>query len=220
MLYAEKDLNMNVCFNCGIYRADKIIDPEGPNAVCPGCGYKHLFKQLPLLLVSGASGVGKSAVLQQLLGTITTAVLLDSDILWREEFNQPENNYRNYFETWLRISKNISQSSIPVVLFGAGIGVPENIEQCVERRYFSDTYYLALVCEDVVLSERLMSRPDWRETSDPEYIKAQIKYNNWFKENHNKVDPPIDLLDTTTVPVQETSDKVNAWIQEKILNFS
>jgi hypothetical protein len=56
-----------------------IIDPEGPNAVCPECGYKRLFKRLPLLLVSGASGVGKSAVLQQLLGIITTAVLLASE---------------------------------------------------------------------------------------------------------------------------------------------
>ncbi|MFC1947716.1 nucleoside kinase [Chloroflexota bacterium] len=207
---------MNICFNCGIYRADKIIDPDGPYAICPECGYKHPFKQLPLLVVSGASGVGKSTVLHQLVGTINYAVLLDSDILWRDEFNQPESKYCNFFETWLRVCKNISQSGLPVVLFGAGMGVPENIEQCVERRYFSDIHYLALVCEDVLLSERLRSRPNWRLKGDPEYIKTHIGFNNWFKENHDKVSPSIDLFNTTGISVQETSDKIAAWIYRKL----
>ncbi len=26
---------MNVCFQCGLYRADKMIDPAGPYAICP-----------------------------------------------------------------------------------------------------------------------------------------------------------------------------------------
>jgi hypothetical protein len=72
---------MNVCFQCGMYRADKEIDPAGPFAVCPECGYKHPFRQLPLLVVSGASGAGKTTVCQHLLGHVTQAVLLDSDIL-------------------------------------------------------------------------------------------------------------------------------------------
>ena len=74
---------MNVCFQCGMYHADKLIDPSGPFAVCPECGYKHPFRQLPLLVVSGASGSGKTTVCQSLLGQVIQAVLLDSDILWR-----------------------------------------------------------------------------------------------------------------------------------------
>ncbi|MEZ4519804.1 MAG: rRNA adenine N-6-methyltransferase family protein [Chloroflexota bacterium] len=50
----------NTCYNCGQYHADKAIDPDGPFAVCPECGYRHPFRQLPLLLVGGASGAGKS----------------------------------------------------------------------------------------------------------------------------------------------------------------
>lgn len=52
---------INVCYNCGIYRADKLIDPSGPFAICPEYGFKHPFRQLPLLVVSGASGAGKSS---------------------------------------------------------------------------------------------------------------------------------------------------------------
>jgi hypothetical protein len=205
---------MNVCYQCGLYRADKEIDPSGPFAVCPECGYKHPFKRLPLLIVSGASGTGKSAVCQRLLGTIHGAVLLDSDILWRTEYNTPGNNYRDFFELWLRICKNIAQSGRPVVLFGAGMGVPENIEPCIERRYFSQVHYLALVCADEVLAERLKDRPAWRGTRTPEYIQEHAWFNNWFRSYAG--DPPMTRLDTTSATLEETARQAAAWIEETI----
>jgi hypothetical protein len=96
---------MNICYQCGIYRADKIIDPDGPVAACPECGHRHRFAQLPLLIVSGASGAGKSTVCQILLGRLSQVVILDSDILWRSEFNLPEDNFADFFDTWLRMCK-------------------------------------------------------------------------------------------------------------------
>jgi predicted kinase/DNA-directed RNA polymerase subunit RPC12/RpoP len=204
----------NVCHNCGLYRADKVIDPVGPYAICPECGHKHVFRQLPLLIVSGASGAGKSTVCRALLGKVENAVLLDSDILWRPEFNKPEDNYRDFFETWLRMAKNISQAGRPVVLFGAGLGVPENIELCVERRYFSDIHYLALVCDDEVLAQRLKARPVWRGSGDQAYIDEHIQFNRWFKGGQNG-DHPISLIDTSDVPPETTIEQVKNWIREK-----
>jgi hypothetical protein len=70
---------------------------------------------------------------------------------------------------WLRLAKNISQVGQPMVLFGAGVGVPANLEECVERRYFAVIHYLALVCDDAVLEQRQPGRNrrsrrrlDWR----------------------------------------------------------
>src|SRR5262249_49449012 len=151
------------------------IDPDGPVAICPECGHRHPFRQLPLLLVSGASGTGKSTVCQTLLGQLPEVVLLDADILWRPEFNTPADNYQAFFETWLRMSKNIGQAGRPVVLFGAGVGVPTNLERCVERRYFSDLRYLALMCDDTVLIQRLQQRPAWRHTHTPEYLSEHVE---------------------------------------------
>jgi hypothetical protein len=63
---------MNVCYQCGLFRADKIIDPTGPYAICPECGFQHSFLYLPLLIVSGASGTGKSTVCNVLMGSCSS----------------------------------------------------------------------------------------------------------------------------------------------------
>lgn len=206
---------MNVCYNCGEYRPDKTIDPAGPYAMCPRCGFKHPFLRPPLLVVGGASGTGKSTVCRALPGTIGEVVLLEGDILWRPEFNKPEEQYREFFETWLRLCKSIAHSGRPVVIFNAGMGVPENLEGRVERRYFSEVYYLAPVCEDDVLTHRLRGRPRWRKSGTPEFVEQQVTFNRWFKKQGRQPEPAIDLIDTTDASVEETAEQVAYWIRGK-----
>jgi broad-specificity NMP kinase len=202
----------NVCPKCGEYRADKIIDPEGAYAVCPDCDYRHKFVRLPLFVLTGASGVGKTSTCLALAARANDLVAMESDILWRDEFNQPETNYRNYREMWLRVCKNISQAGKPVILCGAA--VPSQFEQCVERRYFSDIYYLALVCDDEVLASHLRSRPAWRSTSADEQIKEQVAFNRWLKDNARSTQPPMALLDTTEITVDQSVEGVMRWVRD------
>ena len=202
----------NVCPNCGELRADKIIVPEGPYAVCPNCEYQHKFLRLPLFVITGASGVGKSTTCLRLAAQANDFVVMDSDILWCPEFNQPATDYRNYREIWLRVCKNISQAGKPVALFGSS--VPEQFEQCIERRYFSDIHYLALVCTDEVLESRLRSRPEWRRCSDEEYIRNHVAFNRWLKENARTTQPSMTLLDTSEITVDESVERVEDWIRD------
>ena len=166
---------MNVC-PCGLYRADKVIDPEGPHAICPECGHRQAFWSLPLLMVAGASGAGKSAVCQRLLGRLSEVVVLGADILWRAEFDKPEDGYREFFETWLRLCKNISQSGRPVALFCAG-GIPENVEPRLERRYSSHVHHLALTCHHTEPAKRLRRRPRSRRSDESDFIRAQVRFD-------------------------------------------
>jgi adenylate kinase family enzyme len=201
----------NVCPNCGDYRADKIIVPEGAYAVCPVCNYRHKFVRLPLFVLTGASGVGKTATCLALAAEAKDLVVMESDILWRDEFNQPATNYRDYREMWLRICKNISQAGKPVILCGAG--EPTQFEQCVERRYFSDIYYLALVCDDEVLASHLRNRATWR-ASTPEQIKEQVAFNRWLKDNARSTVVPMALLDISELTVEESVEGVMRWVSD------
>jgi broad-specificity NMP kinase len=206
---------LNTCPSCGAYRPDKLIDSAGPFAVCPECGHKQPFKQLPLFIVSGASGAGKSAVCQTLMGRQRHVVPLDGDILWRAEFDTPGTGHRDFFETWLRLAKNIGQSGRPVALFNAGAGVPSNIEPCVERRYFSAVHYLALVCDEAVLVQRLSQRPAWRGSGTAENINAQLRFNQWFMD-YGEAEPAITRVDTSRATITATAAQVTDWVNARL----
>jgi len=175
--------------------------------------HRQRFLRLPLFVVSGASGTGQSPVCQSLLGNLPGVVVLDSDILWRPEFGSTGAGAPTFCETWLRVAKNVGQSGCPVLLFGSAVGVPDNVERCVERRYFEDVYYLALVCSDDVLADRLRNRPRWRDSDSPEYVSRHLAFNQWFKTRSRDLTPAIELLDTTSCPISSTAQKVAAWIK-------
>src|SRR5436309_6077436 len=204
----------NVCRNCGDYRADKTIVPEGAYAICRKCNFRYKFIRLPLFIVTGAGGVGKSTVCLRLTAKMKEVVVLDSDILWRAEFDQPETNFREYREIWLRVCKNISQAGTPVVL--CGVGEPTQFEQCIERRYFSELHYLALICDAQTLVSRLRDRPPSRGSSDDECIKEQVVFNRWLLNNAQNTEPRMTLLDTSELTVGETVKKVERWVRSFI----
>ncbi len=204
---------LDICARCGEYRPDKTIDPNGPLAVCPVCGHGEPFRQRPLFIVAGASGAGKTTVCRRMMRAPTGVVALDDDVLWRAEFDTPADGYRAFFETWLRLAANIAQAGRPVALFGAGAGVPGNIEPCVHRRYFSAVHYLALVCDDVTLAERLRARPAWRGSSAAAFIAGQQQFNQWFKD-HAPGAPPIKLVDTTRTDEESATAEVLVWMAD------
>jgi hypothetical protein len=210
---------INVCAKCGAYHVDKTVRPikvGWAEAICPACGHPHRFRFLPLLVVAGASGTGKSTLCRALTGSVTEAVLLDLDILWRPAFDQPETGYRDFFETWLRLAKNIGQAGRPVTFFNAGAGVPSRLELCLERRYLAQIHRLALTCDDDTLANRLRARPNWRQSSGDSFIQDQIAFNRWYREVGPTLDPPITVLDTSTQTVDATADAVRDWIQEHV----
>jgi hypothetical protein len=204
----------NVCRQCGQYSVEKTIDASGPFAICPNCGYAHPFLQLPLFLITGPSGAGKTTVCLELLPLLHQCVILESDILWGAVPATPENNYQDYRNLWLRVAKNVGQSGRPVVLCGTAI--PEQFEACPERRYFSTLHYLALVCDDQLLRERLKQRPAWRLSSSPESIETMIQLNHWLKEHASTTSPPMTLLDTSHRSIRETVRDIAQWIRFRL----
>lgn len=204
----------NVCSSCGSYRADKIVDVDAEIVVCPECGHRQRLRFLPLMLVGGPSGAGKSTILFELVSRDLPVVLLDADTIWSPHFDDPDSNYREFFETWLRIAKNIHQSGRSCVLFGSGAVVPRNIIPCIEARYFSRIHYLALIAEEDALRTRLLSRPAWRHTADEDFLSAQIEFARWLRTGAEAAEHDIRPVDTTHEPATESAGRVADWISE------
>lgn len=194
---------------CEEYRADKIIDPKGPYAICPVCGCKHSFLQLPLFAITGASGSGKSRMAIELSKITQDVVVIECDIFWREEFHKHQGDFREFREFCLRAAKNISQGGRPVVLCGAAS--PPQYEDCWEFRYFSGINYLVLHCKEEELDKRLSARPVYRRSGSESFIKKQQNYNN-FLLNLAKNNTNIQVLDTTNMSCKEMARKAKKWI--------
>ena len=204
----------NVCPRCGEYSEKKTIDPDGPFAICPSCGHRHRFMRLPLFVITGASGVGKTTIALNLASSFQGCITLDSDILWGAVATAADDHYRTYRNTWLRLVKNIGQAGRPVALVGTAL--PEQFEECSERRYFAQIHYLALVCDDAALAERLRARPAWRASGGEDVVEAMLRFNAYLKANSSTTSPPMSRLDTTYVSVDESAAATMAWIRERL----
>jgi hypothetical protein len=203
----------NVCPGCGQYSDEKEIDTSnGAVAVCRQCGHRHPFLMLPLLIITGASGTGKTTVGLRLPSVMTDCVCLESDILWQDAFNQPDNDYKQYRNLWLRVAKNVGQSGRPVVLIGSS--TPGQFEKCPESRYFSKIAYLAFVCNESALVERLQSRPSWRKSGSDDVLKQMVNFNQWLIDNASTTNPPMSLLDTSDISVDQTLAATRMWIRD------
>ncbi|HZD43200.1 MAG TPA: hypothetical protein VE134_04005, partial [Methanomicrobiales archaeon] len=176
------------------------VDSTESTVVCPGCGHEQSIRREPLLVVSGAGGTGKSAILMELQGTRDDVVMLDSDVVWREEF---WNDFDWFFRTWLRLCRDIAQSGRPPVMFGAGFGVPDTLESHPQYDCFSDVHYLALVCDDDEQERRLRARPAGRHPGefdmDETDIAEQVEFNGWLRDAASRED--FTVLDTTHATV-------------------
>lgn len=205
----------NVCPKCGIYDEKKAVIAARKVIVCPACRAEIPFIPRPLFILTGASGSGKSSVIRMLAGRFQEVVALDSDILWMEAFHDPE-TWGAYINAWLRVAKNISMSGRPVLLAGAGLGVPENLLACSELRYFSVVHILALVCEDSILRARLQARPAWRQCTAEPFLTDQLKFNRWFQTEGQQAELPIHLLNTSRERVAETAAVIETWVRAKL----
>ncbi len=117
---------------------------------------------------------------------------------------------------WLRVAKNIGQNGRPVALFGTA--VPSQFESYPERRYFTAIHYLALICDDAVLADRLQGRPAWRGSGRPGRIEQMVAFNRWIREHGAQTEPPMSLLDTTDLTVDESIEHTASWIEARLVS--
>lgn len=166
-------------------------------------------KKLPLYIITGASGVGKSTACEILFQTESDYIVLESDLLWHTIFDTPADNYCAYRRLWMRMAANVMQISKPVVLCGCGI--PEQFEHQPERELFSNIRYFAVTCDGNELRRRMETG---RGITDERWIDSSLTFNEWLKTHADKTEPNMAFIDNTTLTPAETAQKIDEWIRQ------
>jgi chloramphenicol 3-O-phosphotransferase len=201
-----------VCPACGEPTTEAVVDPAARRLVCDRCGQSSAIQPLPpLLFVTGASGAGKSRLLNHLLGTVDEAILIDQDLLWGVDpaHDDPASGYRRFRGLILHLAERLARNGRPVVV--EGTCMPDQYEGIGERWYFEHTAYLAVVCSDDELERRLRARPAWRGST--EHLAGMLELNRHFRAG---TDPTVERLDTTDRSVEECAAELHGWIRRRV----
>ncbi len=208
-----------VCRGCGAF-ADGRVSADGPGwaiATCPHCGHRSRFRHLPLFVLTGASGTGKTTACQRLYHTLPECVVLESDVLLAALASFADEDVRQYWNLWLRLIIELNQAGKPVLV--CGTVVPRSLESSPNRSGLTDIHYLALICDDAALQQRLRDRPAWRGC-DHAFIAKQIEFNRRWRDQAFREDEAsekmavVALLDTTTGSPERTVEAVRAWVRQ------
>lgn len=205
LIYGRGDRVIGICPQCGNYEWDKTV--SGSTVKCPECSHTWEFRKLPMFVLTGCSGVGKTTTAQELLQRNINFVVLDADMYHGIMTIKTDEDYQKCIEQMESLSRNIMQSGQPVLWTMAGC--LDKLNKTYNRRFFSDIYCLALVCDENELRRRMT---EGRGITDENWINSSVDYNNYFK-THTKIDDmSFDTFDITGKNVSETADHVEKWV--------
>ena len=197
---------IGICMKCGNYEWDKIVD--GSSVTCPKCGHTWQKISLPLFILTGCSGVGKTTTAQMIQQKKVDFVVLDADIFcgyMKSETNEDFESRLNLIE---QLSMNIMQSGRPVLWTMAGNLDKLHHQYC--RRFFPDIKVLALTCEEELLRKRMK---EGRGITDENWIQGSVDYNGYFRTHDRHGDTVFETFDISGKAVEEVAEYVIDWVK-------
>lgn len=157
------------------------------------------MKKLPLFIVTGASGTGKTTICSLIRNLLPSFDVFDMDIINNVDWQIAKAN-------WLRIAYSISLSGRGTVL--CGTMVPENIESADHKDKFDKIFYINLHCDDLTRETRLKAR-GWEESA----IEDHRKFAEWLIQNADQAfNPSMPTIDTTSLPPEEVAKQIQNWV--------
>jgi hypothetical protein len=200
MTTLERPPSAIFCLTCGP-RAALERDPAAALLRCASCAAVTELPVLPLFVVTGASGAGKTTVTAPL-----RRLLPECEVFEGDPVNQIAALGWDVFEdTWLRIAHEVALNRRATVLCTSMM--PDRVENHPARKLLGPVYFANLDCPDDVLAARLRARPSWRLSSTENVIVTHQRFAAWLRAH---IDP---TWDTSTMTPSETAARIAAWIR-------
>ena len=188
------------CMSCGpgtIMEAD----PRAHWLRCPRCGAGSWLPALPLFVVTGASGTGKSTITGPLRALLPGCLVAETDVI----LHVAALGWDTWRNTWLQLAHAVALGGQATVLTGSF--APGQLERLPARKLIGPIHFALLDCPDDVLAGRLRARPAWRGTSSPAKITENQRFAAWLRA---RVTPSID---TSTATPDEVAGRIAAWVK-------
>ena len=173
-----------------------MVSAETQTVACLDCRHVWSKRIPPLHILTGASGVGKSAIIPTIRQLLPHWIILDKDLIWSPDENEQVRN-------WLRIAHEIAQAGHNTLL--VGLFLSEQIEQADYRKFFYPIHKLNLHVSDAVRAERLRARPAWRNWNE-----ARILENAALASRITT----LPTLDATELSIEQTAKEVARWVKD------
>lgn len=177
-------------------------DPRAHRLRCPRCGSGSWLPALPLFVVTGASGAGKSTITGPLRSLLPACLVFETDVI----VHVAALGWDTWRNTWLQLAHAAALGGQATVLTGSL--TPGQLEPLPARKLIGPMHFALLDCPDDVLAGR--ARPAWRESSSPAKIIEHQRFAAWLRA---RITPSFD---TSTASAAEVADRVAAWVHARL----
>jgi gluconate kinase len=167
---------------------------------CAGCGAERPLPASPLVVVTGASGSGKSTIAAPLRRRLPDCEVFETDLI----LHVAALGWEVWRNTWLQLASAVALNGRTTVLCGSLL--PEHLEDLPARRLVGPIHFCALDCPDAVLAARLRARPAWRGWTQERIIQQQ----RFAARLREQVRPSFD---TSVLSAEEVAARVAGWIK-------
>lgn len=189
------------CMSCGpgtILEAD----PGAHRLRCPRCSSESRLPALPLFVVTGASGTGKSTITGPLRGLLPGSLVVETDVV----LHVAALGWDTWRNTWLQLTHAAALGGQATVLTGSL--TPDQLERLPARKLIGPIHFALLDCPDDVLASRLRARPAWRNSSSEAKIIEHQRFAAWLRA---RIKPSFD---TSIASADDVAGRIATWVQE------
>lgn len=166
--------------------------------------------ELPLFIVTGASGVGKTTVITELRRIMPDFDVFGTDMFPKTTANIDNQDKKNIL---LRFAYAVLQSGRGTII--CGTFMPWEAEKCDDFNKFSEVYFINLHCDDATRNNRLRSRPN-KATWTDEKLKDHEEFAQWLLDNaETAFNPPMPTIDTTYTQPSEVAKQIKEYVIQK-----
>lgn len=165
--------------------------------------------KLPLFIVTGASGVGKTTVMSELRKLLPDFDVFSTD---NDLFGSTSGklDYGDRYNILMNIARFVAMSKRGSII--CGTFMPWDAEKCDAYSSFSPVCFINLHCDDATRANRLRNREDSAMWND-EMLGKHSEFAQWLLDNaETAYNPPMPTIDTADTPPHEVAKAIKAYI--------